>query len=307
MRLSRIILLAIIAALPLSGNADVSGSDFPENTAWYMHVDLKAMRESESGKIVYALLSGETVAKVYDKIGININEEVNSITAYADAGSSVALIFEGPISKETQEKMLALAVEEAEVGTRQHRGKDYYFVGDGPESGSIGKISLADIEGASYSSFAIKNKLIVTASEDHLKALLDNGGKAAASNNHDDAMFVLSAERSFVQAGARTDAMSDYDDDWQSNILRNTEQVALVIADKSGMIAIEALLVSADSQMAEGMGSIVNGLLALQMFNSEIPSEFRDVLKSTNVDVDDKTLSISIVVDPDMLVSIMDD
>jgi len=307
MRISRVVIFAMIAALPLSGNADVSGSDFPDNTDWYVHVDLKAMRESESGKTLYALLSGEVVAKAYEEVGIDINKEVDSITAYADAGVSAALIFEGSISKETQDKMLEIASAEANVDARRHKGKEYYFIGDESEPEPSGKISLVDIEDASYSSFAIKNKLIVTASEEYIKALLDNGGKAAASNSHDGAIFVLSADRSMVQAGARTDAMSDYDDDWQSNILRNTEQAALVISDESGMIAIEALLVSADPQMAKGMGDIVNGLLALQMFNSDIPPGYRGILKNINVDVDDKTLSISIAVDPDMLISILND
>jgi len=307
MRISRIVLFATITMLPLSGNADVSGSDFPDNTTWYLHVDLKAMRDSESGNKIYSRFATEVVVKAYDEIGIDINKEIDSITAYADAEYNAALIFEGSIGKETQEKMREVAAEETVVVTRQYKGKEYYFIGDGPEPGSDDRTSFDDIEDASYSSFAIKNKLIVAASEEHLKALLDNGGKIAGSNSPDDAIFVLSADRSFVQAGGRTDGMSGDDDDWQSNILRNTKQAALLIADRSGMIAVEARLVSDDPQMAEGIGNIVNGLLALQMFSTDIPAEFRDILKNTNVNVDDSTLSISIVVDPDVIISVLDD
>ena len=68
---------------------------------------------------------------------------------------------------------------------------------------------------------------------------------------------------------------ADDDDDWESNIVRNTEQAALLMADESGQLAIEAQLVSTDPKMAEAIGGIVNGLIALQAFNSELGPELQ--------------------------------
>ncbi len=141
-----------------------------------------------------------------------------------------------------------------------------------------------------------------------MKALLDNGGKIAGSGSHDGALFVISADKSFVQAGMRTDMISDdNDDDWDSNILRNTKQAALLVSDRSGMIAIEAKLVSTDPKMAEAIGGIVNGLIALQAFNSELGPEIQSLIRNTKVEVNDAILSINTVIDPDLVVSVLND
>ena len=125
---------------------------------------------------------------------------------------------------------------------------------------TIASIDFGDV---AYSSFAIDGKAIITSNEDQLKELLDNGGKIAGSGSHDGALFVMSADTSFVQAGLRTDALSDADDDdWNSNIIRNTKQAALLVSDSAGMIAVEAKLVSTDPKMAEAIGGIVNGLIS---------------------------------------------
>jgi hypothetical protein len=309
MRNSRLALLAIFVALPLTSNADITASGLPDNAVWYVHADLEAMRSSESGRQLYAWFEDEVVDEVREELGIDLSSEVNSITAFSDSNDGTAIIVEGPISESTQEKMLAIAVLKSKLETRQYKGQDYYYIGEGPESGVRKDDSFNSLEKVSYSSFAIKNKAIITSNENRLKALMDNDGKIAGSGSHDGALFILSADKSFVQAGARTGALSDKidDDDWQSNILSNTEQAALLISDKSGNIAIEARLVSTDPKMAEAIGGIVNGLIALQMFNSEIPAEYQGLLRNTKVNVNDNTLTVSMIVDPDMVVSVLAD
>ena len=55
-----------------------------------------------------------------------------------------------------------------------------------------------------------------------------------------NALVVLTAEKGLIQAGMQAEQVDvDGDDGWQSNILRNTEQVALLIADIAGKIGIE--------------------------------------------------------------------
>ena len=99
----------------------------------------------------------------------------------------------------------------------------------------------------------------------------------------------------------------DDDDDWESKIVRNTEQGALLLADASGQLAIEARLVSTDPKMAEAIGGIVNGLIALQAFNSDLGPEIQSLMQNTKVEVLDNNLSINMVIDPDLVVSILDD
>ncbi|MGI9204643.1 MAG: hypothetical protein ACR2Q3_11560, partial [Woeseiaceae bacterium] len=87
---------------------------------------------------------------------------------------------------------------------------------------------------------------------------------------------------------------------------RNTEQAALLVSDASGMIAVEAQLVSTDPKMAQAIGGIINGLIGLQAFNSELGPEIQGLIRNTRVEVNDKMLSINTVIDPDLVVSVLD-
>jgi len=311
MKIFRLAIAALLITLPpVAFAAEITIDGLPDDTVWYMHADLEEMRNSESGSRIYEWFEDEVVVEINEELDIDINKEVDSITAFSDSTNGTVMVIEGPITKESQEKMLALARVETSVDIRSHKGMEYYYIGDGPESESSGDDPFDDLDDASYSSFAIKGKAIVAASEAQLQSLLDNGGKIAGSGSYDGALFVISADKTFVQAGLRTDALSDDDDgddDWESNILRNTKQAALLVSDSSGMIAVEAKLVSTDPKMAEAIGGIVNGLIALQAFNSELGPEIQSLIQNTKVVVNDAVLSINTVIDPDMVVSVLND
>jgi hypothetical protein len=311
---SRLVLAALIISLPMSATAaGITIGGLPDDTVWYMHADLEAMRDSASGSPIYAWFEGEVMVEINEELGIDLNAEVNSVTAFSESTNGAIIIVEGPLSKSSQEKMLAIAVLESTVDTRLHNGMEYYFIGDGDEvrdgdeDRQNGHDHFDDLEDVSYSSFAIDGKAIITSSEDQLKELLDNGGKIAGSGSHDGALFVMSADTSFVQAGLRTDGLADDDDDWNSNIIRNTKQAALLVSDSDGMIAVEAKLVSTDPKMAEAIGGIVNGLISLQAFNSELGPEIQSLIRMTEVDVNDNTLSISTVIDPEMVLTVLNE
>ena len=182
-------------------------------------------------------------------------------------------------------------------------GKDYYQFGDTDENSGT---DLDALEDGGFFSFDIKDKVIVTSTEEQMKALLDRNGKLAGMGNHSNAMFVLTADKSLVQAGLRTNELDD-DDGWDSNILRNTEQLALLIADSDGLIAIEAHLVTSKPGLAKSIGSIVNGLIALQAFNDDLPPEIVSLIQNTKIEVKDSTLSINTVIDPAHIIAILED
>ena len=306
----RLFFFLLLCSLPLHAGAAVSPGDLPGDTIWYLHTDLEAMRTTESGSKIYVWFEDEIVKEVREETGLDLNTEVNSLTAYSDASKGTVIVVDGPMTKESQERLLALATLQADgdFELREHKGMTYYHIGDEEDEGHRGDEPLDDLEDSAWFSFAIGNKAIVTSSEQQLLALLDSGGKIAGTGSHDGALFVLSADKSFVQAGLQADDMViEDDDDWESNILRNTKQGVLLIADKDGMIAIEAQLVSTDPKMAEAIGSIVNGLISLQAFNSDLDPEIQDLLRNTRVKVVDNTLSISTVIDPDIVVTVLND
>jgi hypothetical protein len=305
----RLGLLALTAFIPLTANADVAVGDLPDGTIWYIHADLDAMRTSEAGSKVYKWFEDEVVVEVKEEVGIDIDKEVDSLTAFANNDDGTVIIVDGQLTKETQDKLLALAAKQGPVDPREHKGQTYYFFGDEDDIDDNRDNPFEDLEDAVFVSFAVKGKALIAGTAEQMQGLLDNKGEVSGSGSHDGALLVLSANKSFVQAGMQTDGLMDNDDgdDWESNIVRNTEQAALLMADESGQIAIEAQLVSTDPKMAEAIGGIVNGLIALQAFNSELGPEIQSLIRNTKIDVAGKILSINMVIDPDLVATVLSD
>lgn len=305
----RLFLLLLISSFPLTVHAGVSADDLPGDLVWYMHADLEQMRATESGSPLYDWFDDEVIVEINEEVGINLSTEVDSVTAFADGNDGTVIIVEGPLTKDSQNKLLAMAAMETEINRLESGGKEYYHVinNDHGHSENDDGDPLDDFDDAAYFSFSVKNKAIITSDEEQMKELLRNGGKVTGSKSHSGSMFVLTADRSFVQAGLRPDGMADDDDDWDSNILRNTEQAALLVSDSAGLVAVEAQLVSTDPKMAASIGGIVNGLISLQAFNSELEPELKTLIQNTRVDVKENVLSISTVIDPDLVVTVLDD
>lgn len=310
MTASRLTILLLLLFIPPMAPAAVTAQDLPDNTVWYLHADLQALRTSESATGLYAWFDDEIGEEITEEIGIDLNTEVNSITAYADTSHGTVVVSDGPLTKASQERLLAIATIEADgdFDVREYKGMIYYHVGDEDDEGYRSDEPFEGLEDSAWFSFAIDGKAILTSTEAQLKVLLDNGGRIAGAGSHDGAMFVLSADKTFVQAGMQADNMAiDDDDDWESNILRNTRQAAVLLADKDGLIAVQAELVSTDPRMAEAIGGIVNGLISLQAFNSELDPEIQDLIRNTRVEVRESTLSINTVIDPDVVAIILGD
>ena len=75
------------------------------------------------------------------------------------------------------------------------------------------------------------------------------------------------------------------------------------MADKKGKISIEAQLITTEPEMAESLASIVRGLISLQVFNDDMDPEVATFLQNTNVNVNDKKLTISVALDPEVVVA----
>ena len=308
MNVARLAAIGLFCTLPLAARAEITVGDLPADTVWYLHADLEALRDSEGGSVIYREFEKEGAEEIKEELGIDISAEVNSVTAFANSADGTVVVVEGPITKDTQDKIMAIAVTEGgDVDPREHDGKTYYHFGDASEEGSGDGEPFEDLEESSYVSFAISGKAIVTAREAQMQSLLENGGRVTGMGNHEGALLVMSANNTLVQAGLQTDGLIDADDDdWESNIVRNTRQAALLVADDSGMIAIEARLVSRDPKMAEAIGGIVNGLIGLQALNGDLEPELQNLLRNTRVNVQENILSISTVLDPNTVISAID-
>ncbi len=299
--------LAILWA-PAAGLGAVGAGDLPADAKWYVHVDLAAMRESVAGRQVYAWFKAEALDEIRDEIGIDPDQEADRVTAFAVGATALTVIVEGDISQASRDKLLALGAASGTMDRLETGGSTYYHVkaADGDEASVASAYAEHDFEPFSegaYFSFAAKDRLIVTATEADMQALLAAGGRVRGSAGGE--LLVLGADQSLLQAGLEPAAFGD-EIGWDSNVVRNTRQVALAIADREGMLAVTARLLASEASMAESLASIVRGLISLQVFNNDLDPELSKVLQNTTVAVTDAALTVSVLLDPALVVEALE-
>jgi hypothetical protein len=307
MRHLRYLVISLFFVLPVAALSAIDQGDLPDASKWYFHADFQEMRSSEGGQHLYAWLQDEVFDEVREEAGVDLDKEADFLTAFATEEDGLVVVIEGDISQESEDKLLAMATLSGGMNKLSAAGKDFYFVRDDNDHdhdrGSDHDVDSFD-DGA-YFSFAIDNKLLVASNQERMETLLAENGKVSGVKSEEGALFIMSAERNLVQAGART---SDFGNDigWNSNILRNTEQAALVIADRAGKIAFEAQLVTSEKEMADSLASIVRGLISLQVFNDELDPEIVEFLQNTSVEVEDNKLTVKVALDAEDVVAAID-
>ena len=295
----------LIMLIPVGASAGIEPGDLPADSTWYLHIDFAQMRDSEAGNGIYEWLDEEVNAEIVDEIGINLYGETDTLTAYS-AGTGFVMVMEGGYSQDTRDKLLALAATAEEFDMIQSRDGNYYYVA-GELEGHDPDIEIDGMDDPGYMSFAIDNKIIMTGTEEQMQELLDNRGRITGQGSHEDALFVLTAERSFVQAGVDAEGMEVDGDGFDSNIAQNTREVAVMIAEMAGKIAVEAQIVTTEAEVADSMASIVRGLIALQIFSEDMDPEVAEVLRNTRVDVDGNNLKISVALSPEAIMAALDE
>ncbi len=299
--------IGVVALLPAAALGGISSDEFPGDSSWYFHADLQEMRNGDGGRALHDWLDREVFEDLRDELGIDLAREAHRVTAFSGEESGVALVLEGPLEERSKDKILALASDAQQFESHRHKGRDYHFVRGEFESES-GNIEIDNLDDGAYFSFALDDKLLMTSTEEQMRELLEQKGRIRGQRSHSNAILVLSAERSLVQAGVQTGELSTDDGDgWDSSLLRNAEQVALLVADARGMLAIEAQMIAVSREKAEALGNIARGLLALQAFSDDMDPELREVLNNTTIDVEDSVLKLTLALDPDVVIAQLDE
>ncbi len=311
MRTVRFLLVLVLASLPLAVAAALKSDDLPGDSSWYIHIDLEEMRTTEAGKSLYAWLESEVLDEVEDESGVDLGREVDNLTAFSLGEDGFVMIMNGRFSQETRDKAMAAAATAERFDTRKSGGKVYHRV-QNDEHASVsldnGNVDIEGLTDEMFFSFDLKNKLVATSSEAEMKALLANGGKVSGQKSHAGALFVISAESSLIQAGLNTENVDSGDDEgFKSNVMRNTKQIAVLVADVAGKVAIEAQLLASEAETAESLASIVRGLIALQIFSDDMDPEIAEFLRNTRVDVDDTLLKVSVALSPASVQAVLDE
>jgi hypothetical protein len=309
MRILRLLIVGLLLMMPGLAFAAVAPDSVPATSTWYFHADFEEMRTSDAGKHLYGWLQREVFEDIHDDAGIDLDKEADRITAFSDEENGAVVLLEGKISQESKDKLLAVAAGAESFETFDHKGKMFYFAqGEGHDHDGNNDIKINSFESGVYFTFALKDRLLATSTREKMEASLSSDGKLPRRKTANGTLIVLSAEKSLIQAGMKADQVEgDGDGGWQSNILRNTEQVAVLVADVAGKIAVETQLLARKPEMAESLASIVRGLISLTMFSDDMDPNVSEFLQGTSVDVDGSKLKISVAVDPEMLIAALDD
>jgi hypothetical protein len=304
MRFIKIVAIVLLLAVPTLSQA--AAGDIPGDSTWYFHADLDAMRKGKAGKGLYDWLDREVFAEIRDETGVDFSKEVSYLTAFSAQGNGPVIVIDGKISQESKDKLLAVATgASGDLQVFKSSGKEYFYF-DGETDGGDIDIDIESLEDEAYVSLALKNKIVITHKKEQMEELLANNGKLPSVKNAKNALFVLHADRALMQAGADTAAMQGESGDFDSNILRNTKRVGVLLADLGDKLGFEAQLVTTAPEMANSLASIVRGLISLTAFSDDVEPEVASVLQSTTVDVSDNTLKIALKLDPDTVVAALD-
>ncbi|MCG8371348.1 MAG: hypothetical protein MJA32_12655 [Proteobacteria bacterium] len=301
MRLSKLFVLGLCLAMPGVAAAGSSG-----RADWYFHVDLDRMRSEPAGRGVYAWLEDEVFDDIGRDAGVDFGAELDSITALSVRERGAIVVMNGDFSQDSKDKLMVFLAAEGDISPLKSSGKSYFRLGEGERQVTLDDARIHyDLapEDNAWVSFDVRGKILVTSSEDQMKALLAKNGKTPGVDANGGALLVLSAEKTLLQASMDGGLLGHNGaSDWDSNILRNAEQVAFLLAAKAGKIALEATLVTEDREIAESLASVARGLISLVSFDGSMDPEAAAMLQSMKIDVTGNALSLSLAVDPDLVV-----
>jgi len=300
-----LIVAMMVVIMPLCAIAGVKPGDLPANAQWYFHADLQQLQKSEAGKTIYAFLEEEAFADVKEDTGFDIGESIESVTAYANAEEGVVVVVDGELSQDDKDKVMALIALQSEgsdsgFAPKSYKGANYYRISDHDESdeNDNGNGSLDTLDEEAFFCFDVKGKILLTSSAATMERLIADKGRIKAAKKDAGTLFVMTADRSLIQAGMQPGEFGE-EADFDSNIIQNAKQLAMLVSDKAGKLSIEAMLLATDPAMAESLGGIVRGLIGIALLDDSMEPEVAKIIRSTKVDVKDASLSVSVSFEPE--------
>jgi len=305
MRYLKILIIGLLLVAP--GLAAAKAADIPGTAVWYFHIDLAQMRDEGPGQTVYSWLQDEAFSDVREDSGVDLDKELDSLTAFSLDGEGPVVLFEGKISQDTKDKIMIFVATGGDLEPKKASGKTYFHF-EGTEDGegmaysdSTVEIQLVSLEDEAWLSLALENKVLITVSEEQMRSMLAKNGKNAGSGSHDGALLVLTAEKTMLQAGMNSASLGDDGDSgWDSNILRNTEQVAFLMAAAANKLALEAKLITTEPEMAESLASVVGGLISLMAFSDGLDAMAIAMFQGVKVEADGNSPSMYIADNRDL-------
>ena len=211
--------------------------------------------------------------------GSYVDEELDSLVAYSTGSDHGVIVAEGKFSQETRDRVMAFIASGGDINPLKASGQTYFRFG-GDES--IDDDVTYDAGNIEFQIDSLAEQLVgfdQYQEQDHRD--LDRArtcrncwrtrADLKVRGKHKNALLVLSANRALVQAGMKSEVIGE--DAWDSNVLRNTKQAALLIAAAGDKLSLQAKLTTIEAEMAESMASVVRGLVSLASFDDDMDDD----------------------------------
>ncbi len=277
-----------------------------EGSSWYLHIDFDMMKKTEAGKGIYAWMEKEVLSDIKDETELDLRGKLERLTAFGESEDDAVFELEGRFDAANRKQMLAMASKRAKKKT--HGGKAYYQVEKDTFRSDDGEVKI-DIDSDWYLTFALEDRIVIAQSEKRMRRVLDSNGALPTRGGATGSIFVLSSEKRLMQAGADAQRIREIDPDekWDSNILKNTKKVGLLVADQDGKLAIDLRLEASEPTMARSLRNIVLGLIGLSAFNDDMDPKLAEILRSTNVTLEENVLRLRIAAAPQTFIELVED
>ena len=144
MRSLKILIIGLLLAAPGLATADLG--DIPGGTTWYLHVDFEQMRSESAGKGVYGWMVDEIFDDVKEDAGVDLENDLNSLTGLSIDGQGPIFLFEGNVSQTSKDRLMAVIAAEGNLKPQESSGKSYYRFTDGGRDDDSGGFGSDNIE-----------------------------------------------------------------------------------------------------------------------------------------------------------------
>ena len=122
MRYLKILIIGLLLVAP--GLAAAKSADIPGSAVWYFHIDLAQMRDEGPGQTVYSWLQDEAFSEVKEESGVDLDIELDSLTAFSLDGEGPVVLFEGKISQDTKDKIMAFVATGGDLEPKKASGNE---------------------------------------------------------------------------------------------------------------------------------------------------------------------------------------
>ena len=292
------VLLALLLLPALGWANPVVG---PDDAAFFVHVDIRAMQTSQAGQPLYDWIRDEMINEIEDELQLDITRQLEAVTVFGSGGSSedAGVVLHGFFDESQKQRLLDKAGEEMNIRKSMAAGVEYYAISD--NNVGFGDAAGKKREDKVFFAFGPAGQNLVTQSEELMQQFALSGGQFAVAPPQ--GLLVLKADRSLVAASV--DAKSAGSDHWDSHIFQNIERAALVISDDYDALLLQATIEAVDDVMAESVSNIIQGFVSLQALANDEP-EMVELVRQLEVETLGKQVQLGLRVPSQKLLEIID-